>query len=60
MNSAHSAELAYLFDFTLGSRPLTATETKLATQMKDYWATFARTGDPKQQGLPDLAAPHRG
>jgi para-nitrobenzyl esterase len=52
MNSAHSAELAYLFDFTLGSRPLTATETKLATQMKRYWATFARTGDPNAKGLP--------
>ena len=28
MNSAHSAELAYLFDFTLGDRPLTASETR--------------------------------
>jgi len=52
MNSAHSAELAYLFDFTLGDRPLTATETRLATQMKRYWAAFARTGDPKVKGQP--------
>jgi len=52
MNSAHSAELAYIFDFTLGDRPLTATQVKLATQMKRYWAAFARTGDPNAKGLP--------
>ena len=52
MNSAHSAELAYIFDFTLGSRPLTATQERLATQMKRYWATFARTGNPNGKGLP--------
>jgi para-nitrobenzyl esterase len=50
MNSAHSAELAYLFDFTLGNRPLTATQTRLALQMKRYWAAFARTGDPNVKG----------
>jgi para-nitrobenzyl esterase len=52
MNSAHSAELAYIFDFTLGNRPLTATQVKLATQMKRYWAAFARTGDPNAKGEP--------
>jgi para-nitrobenzyl esterase len=52
MNSAHSAELAYLFDFTLGNRPLTATQETLATQMKRYWAAFARNGDPNVKGLP--------
>ena len=52
MNSAHSAELAYLFDFTLGDRPLTSTETRLATQMKRYWAAFARTGNPNVKGEP--------
>jgi para-nitrobenzyl esterase len=52
MNSAHSAELAYLFDFTLGDRPLTAKETRLATQMKRYWAAFARTGNPNVSGQP--------
>jgi para-nitrobenzyl esterase len=53
MNSAHSAELAYIFDFTLGDKPLTATQVKLATQMKRYWAAFARTGNPNANGLPD-------
>lgn len=52
MSSGHSAELAYLFDFTLGDRPLTATQTKLADQMKRYWAAFARTGDPNVKGDP--------
>jgi para-nitrobenzyl esterase len=55
MNSAHSAELAYLFDFTLGDRPLTAKQTRLATQMKRYWAAFARTGDPNAKGEPKWA-----
>src|SRR4051812_6979078 len=52
MNSGHSAELAYLFDFTLGDRPLTAKERKLARQMKRYWAAFARTGKPNVKGEP--------
>src|SRR4051812_32502552 len=52
MNSAHSAELAYIFDFTLGARPLTATQERLATQIKRYWAAFARTGNPNVKGLP--------
>jgi len=52
MNSAHSAELAYLFDFTLGERPLTARETRLASQMKRYWAAFARTGNPNVRREP--------
>jgi para-nitrobenzyl esterase len=55
MNSAHSAELAYLFDFTLGDRPLTAKQTKLATRMQRYWAAFARTGDPNVKGEPKWA-----
>jgi para-nitrobenzyl esterase len=46
MSNAHSAELAYLFDFTLGYRPLTATEKVLSAQMMRYWAAFARSGDP--------------
>jgi para-nitrobenzyl esterase len=49
MSSAHSGELAYLFDFALVERPLTPTETTLATRMKDYWASFARTGRPSAQ-----------
>ncbi len=46
MSSAHSAELAYLFDFTLGDRPLTASQEKLARSMQAYWASFARSANP--------------
>jgi para-nitrobenzyl esterase len=52
MSNAHSAELAYLFDFTLGEKPLTPTQEKLSDQMMRYWATFARTGDPSFKGAP--------
>jgi para-nitrobenzyl esterase len=52
MSNGHSAELAYLFDFTLGEGPLTASQRKLSDQMMRYWATFARTGDPSYRGAP--------
>jgi para-nitrobenzyl esterase len=52
MSNAHSAELAYLFNFTLGDRPLTATEKHLSVQMMKYWAAFARTGNPHVNGQP--------
>jgi len=52
MSNAHSAELAYLFDFTLGDRPLTATQRRLSRQMMQYWAAFARNGDPNVAGQP--------
>ncbi|GAB3161898.1 carboxylesterase/lipase family protein [Myceligenerans halotolerans] len=50
MSSAHSGELAYLFDFTLGDRPLTREQTRLAHSMQDYWAAFARHGAPAARG----------
>jgi para-nitrobenzyl esterase len=50
MSSAHSGELAYLFDFTLGNKPLTAKQNKLAHSMQDYWAAFARNGSPYVKG----------
>ena len=56
MASAHSAELAYLFDFTLGDRPLTDDETKLAHTMQDYWAAFARDGVPSSEGAAEWPA----
>jgi para-nitrobenzyl esterase len=46
MSNAHSAELAYLFNFTLGARPLTAPERHLSDQMIRYWGAFVRTGNP--------------
>ncbi|WP_173073259.1 carboxylesterase/lipase family protein [Phytohabitans rumicis] len=52
MSNGHSAELAYLFDFTLGERPLTATQERLSDQMMRYWGAFARTGNPNHRGAP--------
>jgi para-nitrobenzyl esterase len=52
MSNAHSAELAYLFDFTLGEKPLTATQEKLSDQMMRFWGSFARSGDPSFRGAP--------
>lgn len=50
MSSAHSAELAYLFDFTLGDRPLSNQEQELGHSMQDYWAAFAKSGAPAARG----------
>ncbi|NUU20622.1 MAG: carboxylesterase family protein [Streptomycetaceae bacterium] len=51
MANAHSAELAYLFDFTMQGRAFTAEQSALAQRMKDAWAAFARTGTPNHWGL---------
>ncbi|MEU9863624.1 carboxylesterase family protein [Streptomyces sp. NPDC047971] len=50
MSNAHSAELAYLHDFTAGDRPLSEVQTALATRMKRYWGSFARFGSPAVPG----------
>lgn len=49
-SNAHSAELAYLHDFTMGERPLTPVQVALATRMKRYWGAFARYGVPAVPG----------
>ncbi|MEN8651314.1 carboxylesterase family protein [Streptomyces sp. 21So2-11] len=49
-SNAHSAELAYLHDFTMGDRPLTPAQAALANRMKRYWAAFARYGTPVVAG----------
>lgn len=51
MSNAHSAELAYLWNFTLGYRPLTTKELVLGTQMDRYWGAFAASGNPNVPGL---------
>jgi para-nitrobenzyl esterase len=51
MSNAHSAELAYLWNFTLGFRPLTAPELALGKQMDRYWGSFAASGSPGVAGL---------
>lgn len=49
-SNAHSAELAYLHDFTMGERPLTPVQVALGTRMKRYWGAFARFGAPVVAG----------
>ena len=51
MSNAHSAELAYLWNFTLGDRPLTTIELLLGEQMDRYWGAFAHTANPNAPGL---------
>ncbi|MGW7346291.1 carboxylesterase/lipase family protein [Streptomyces sp. NPDC054854] len=51
-SNAHSAELAYLHDFTMGDRPLAPSQVALATAMKRYWGAFARFGTPFVPGRP--------
>ncbi|MEU8140109.1 carboxylesterase/lipase family protein [Streptodolium elevatio] len=51
MGNAHSAELAYLFDFTMQARPFTAQQAAMADRMKHAWAAFAWTSTPNAWGL---------
>lgn len=53
MSNGHSAELAYLFDFTLGERPLTSEQLRLSDQMIRYWGAFAHNGNPNVRGAPE-------
>jgi para-nitrobenzyl esterase len=43
--AAHAAELPYLFDMPIGG-PLNADQQKLASTMRQNWATFADRGAP--------------
>ena len=52
ISNAHSGELQYLFDFTLGAEPLTETQELLSDQMMRYWGSFAADGDPNFRGAP--------
>jgi para-nitrobenzyl esterase len=51
MSNAHSPELAYLWNFTLGYSPLTPTELALGDRMDRYWGAFARSGNPNTHNL---------
>ena len=46
--SQHAAELQYIFNFGSAFTPAQAT---LATQMKNYWANFVKTGNPNNRGI---------
>jgi para-nitrobenzyl esterase len=50
MSNAHSAELAYLWNFTLGERPLTSAELAPGEQMDRHWGAFAHEPNPNVPG----------
>jgi para-nitrobenzyl esterase len=53
----HTADIPFLFGFHGGSRgiarPLSPAERVLADQLRVFWTTFARTGDPNVAGRTD-------
>ena len=59
-STAHSAELRYLFDFTLGERPLTATQERLSDQMMRYWGAFRPERQAVGRGRARLADLRQG
>ncbi|MFE2145839.1 carboxylesterase/lipase family protein [Streptomyces sp. NPDC059456] len=59
-SNGHSAELAYLHDFGLTARPLTAGQIAFAARMKRYWGAFARYGAPVVPGQPVWPASRSG
>ena len=58
MRAYHTAELQYLFPLFRGgqgtSHPLNDAQQKLSDQIVDYWATFARSGDPNRGSTEEL------
>lgn len=49
----HSTEVAYVFDHVAAVYPsVTPTDQAVAGRLADYWANFARKGDPNGPGLP--------
>jgi para-nitrobenzyl esterase len=49
LGAYHGSELLYLF--TVSDAAKTAAQKQLSQQMQQYWANFARTGDPNGSGL---------
>ena len=50
MSDTHSVELYFLWNIAGVRHPLTSAEQRLGEQMDQYWAAFARTGNPKVPG----------
>ncbi|MBQ2139377.1 MAG: carboxylesterase family protein, partial [Erysipelotrichaceae bacterium] len=50
----HSCDNRYQFGTLDGSwRPYTEEDQALSELMRKYWANFAKTGDPNEEGLPE-------
>lgn len=50
MSDTHSVELYFLWNIAGMRHPLTSAEQRLGEQMDQYWAAFARTGNPTVPG----------
>ena len=55
MGSPHAIELKYVFN-TLSDSNNRPTDQKVADRVMDYWAQFARSGDPKHEDAPQWPA----
>jgi para-nitrobenzyl esterase len=55
MGAYHTSDIQYLFPLFKGglgsAHPLNQAQQKVADEMLDYWANFARNGDPNGPGL---------
>jgi len=56
--ASHASELQYLFDIrpSIPAPPLNADQQQLASNMVDYWATFATQANPNQRNTPNWHA----
>jgi para-nitrobenzyl esterase len=54
----HTGEVPYAYDnlYTVNKRPFTDGDRQLSTRMSDYWANFAKTGDPNGPSVPQWPA----
>ncbi len=53
LGAQHASDLWSFFDLGGHRPPFSPAQQRLSTQMIDYWAAFARTGDPARADGPD-------
>jgi para-nitrobenzyl esterase len=55
VGTMHGGELSYLFGTRLDKETWDATDEHVSKLMGDYWANFAKTGNPNSPGAPNWA-----